>query len=219
MTTQEASRERFEAPPLPEPVPAWALHTGLAYTADQMREQYRAGYEAARAVYEAPPVEPGLALAEARQIETYLDGRGVDRLDDRGGRLSIMARMNILTRRVLKAKVDLAESRYQTAQRLAEKLEAAEEEVERLRAMLSAVPGEAPPNLALDVLRAYDEKLTEVWGKESEPHAYAYGWVRNRWKAATAAGEAPPLKPKDQDHLAVQPCTPSDCAQPPTEAE
>ena len=41
------------------------------------------------------------------------------------------------------------------------------------------------------------------------------------WEAARAVYEAPPLQsePQSQDHLAVQPCMPLDCAEPPTKGE
>jgi hypothetical protein len=36
------------------------------------------------------------------------------------------------------------------------------------------------------ILREYDQKLAEVWGKEDAPHAVARGWVETSWRAALA---------------------------------
>jgi len=37
------------------------------------------------------------------------------------------------------------------------------------------------------VMMSLDAKLTEVWGKEENPHAYARGWVDPQWGTALAA--------------------------------
>ncbi len=72
-------------------------------------------------------------LDEARHIQRYLDGLAIPARDEHGEPMSLVARINVMTARCVQAKKDLAESRYQTAAALEAKLNAAEEEVERLR--------------------------------------------------------------------------------------
>jgi len=123
-------------------------------------------------------------LAEARHIRTYLDGLVIPTRDEAGGPLSLVARINIMTGRCVQAKKDLAESRYRTAASLERKLNAAEEEIERLRAappppspvVREALPRwrsiaeEGPPAPEVFVL-CWDGKQTFVEWFGSKPDA------------------------------------------------
>lgn len=71
--------------------------------------------------------------AEVRHITTYLDGLAIPTRGDDDKPLTLIARINIMTARCVQAKKDLAESRYQTACVLSERLEAAEAESEELK--------------------------------------------------------------------------------------
>lgn len=77
----------------------------------------------------AAPVEVQEAFAEAeelRHITTYLDGLCIPSLGEDGQRLTLVARINLMTARCVKAKKDLAESRLQTSLVLEKRLNEAE---------------------------------------------------------------------------------------------
>lgn len=59
-------------------------------------------------------------------------------------------------------------------------------ELREARAAVAALVAEC--DALRNVMREYDNKLAEVWGKEDNPYAFAYGWVRLRWEAALSGG-------------------------------
>lgn len=140
----------------------------------------RALYAFERAALAAPPA-PAVVLtapvqgeaAEVAHITTYMDGLSIPALDDNGNRLSLVARINLMTAKCVKAKKDLAESRYQTARVLEERLNAAEDEIERLRA---AHPSNAEPVLPTPSAPAGAVDLVEeaktAWGRQDGVRLY-----------------------------------------------
>lgn len=84
-------------------------------------------------------------VLEVQQIRRYLDGLVIPTRNEDGEPLSLIGRINVMNAKCVKAKKELAESRYQTALSLERKLEAAEEEIERLQSSNPQAPAATQP--------------------------------------------------------------------------